>query len=140
MDIKNWGVAIGGALLVGSLGIVGATAGPAAASTSAATSTTVTAAVVSNHGPGSDAGNMVPGDGHDYRQGYRDGYKDGWQTARSECRRPQRFDHLSNGDRDYVRGYGDGFDKGYGAGFDEYCGSAHAESNGHYPGHHHPHH
>lgn len=130
MDIRKWGVAVSGAVLVGSLGLVqGVTMGAA----SAAPAST---AVVADRHPGNDNDNDHDNDhGRDYRQGYRDGYGDGWTTAKDECRRPNNYSHLSNHDRDYARGYDDGFGKGFAAGFDEYCHSATAAGHGH-GGHH----
>jgi hypothetical protein len=108
MNIRRYTPAITGALIAGVIGL-------------APVVTTTTAAVAAPASAAAQAGATPRHD--DYRDGYRRGYRDGWRTAGEDCH--YSYSSFSyrwhDRDRDWVRGYDDGFGRGYRSGFWEYC-------------------
>jgi hypothetical protein len=118
MNNRQWSAMLGGALFLGSFGLV---QGLSAAAASAAPAGT---AVISSH--------SVPADPRDYRKGYRDGIKAGREDGEENCERDnaQAFHsghHHGGGndqdeaESDYQRGFDAAYEKAFDAAYEEYC-------------------
>ncbi|GAA2879228.1 hypothetical protein Acy02nite_77600 [Actinoplanes cyaneus] len=119
MKTRKWSAVLGGALVVGSLGLV---QGLSAASAMAADAGAVT---ISAH--------VAQVGGKEYQQGYRDGIKDGGEAGEAACKKVNDDAGLSlhsgqgfandqaQQEADYQRGYDVGYQKAYDKAFETFC-------------------